>query len=286
MLRLSDMLSSPREPINMRQVRKGTRETPSRGDPFTARMPAAKEQRSSPTIGFSPARLLFTVIIATGLVLAQTNIVDLPPESTNPFEREAHKQRSRLFNVPGPFPPLDVDDAEPRDQRRPPKPPPLSYVTPMDLDELPVSESAVIIAGKVRAILPYLSEDRKSLYTEIYVDIEEAIKGTMIVRRSSVIFVRHGFSEGVRLANGRIIFAPTYGHGREVRSQGRYVFFGNPVPGGDAFGLVKVWELSSGVARPMAVHDMRRSEEGRSRYDGMNEVLFVRSVRAAAGARE
>ena len=95
-----------------------------------------------------------------------SGIVPEEPESSNPQEREARRAKNRRYNAGGPD--LTVE--------RPPDSEIFFRQVWPAVDFIPVSDSAVVVTGRVLKVQPYLSSDRSRIYTEITVEVDDLLK--------------------------------------------------------------------------------------------------------------
>src|SRR5262245_21458434 len=104
-------------------------------------------------------RVVITCMCAlTASASGQLPVVDLNPEPKDDAQKQRRIFRSRLFNFPGPQKPLE--------ELSPDLPPPIVILDFRPMPELPTAVSDAVVLGKVSDEQPYLSEDRKTLYTE------------------------------------------------------------------------------------------------------------------------
>jgi hypothetical protein len=157
--------------------------------------------------------------------LDQPSPIDIAPEPTDPTERAIRTIRNRLHNdtFPAPNPSCtptatrraknDGCMALPTLEELPEGVP--SKVTIVDLApfgpepilrELPVNWSNTIVVGTVNRIQPYLSEDKRNIYTEYTISVTEVLKDAKrlsLNAASTIALDRLGGA--IRLNSGRVL---------------------------------------------------------------------------------
>jgi hypothetical protein len=232
--------------------------------------------------------------------LDQPSPVDIAPEPTDPTERAIRTIRNRLHNDT--LPPRNPNCtpaarnrakndgcvALPTLEELPESIP--SKVTIVDqapfgpepiLRELPVNWSNTIVVGTVNRIQPYLSEDKRNIYTEYTISVTEVLKdakGFPLDDNSAIALDRMGGA--IRLASGRVLRDVVHGNGAPLIAEHKYVMFLSYDARGVWFRSVKCWELLNGIAVPTEPGDVATAQ-GRSLFAGMNEASFISAVRDA-----
>jgi hypothetical protein len=148
--------------------------------------------------------------------------------------------------------------------------------------ELPVNWSDTIVVGTVKRIQPYLSEDKRNIYTECTISVTEVLKdakGFPLDDNSTIALDRMGGA--IRLTSGRILRDVVHGNGAPLIAERKYVLFLSYDARGVWFRSVKCWELLNGVAVPIDPGDMANAQPGRSQFAGMNEASFISALRDA-----
>ena len=206
------------------------------------------------------------------------------PEPTNEEERARRQARGAMFDDPK-HAKRRLDIPDPNEGRivygRSPG-------TPLKIPALPVSESDTVIIGSVASLQPYFSNDRTSIYHELVVQVEQVLKDKSLVvaaPNGSVAIVGEGGA--LRLPNGKVAeeFIPPDNE-NDIRIGGRYVLFLRYRPQGEAFSLIKAWQLMGGRAVPMALWDIHEMRNGLSPYAAMDEATFIKAVRDAVSQSE
>ena len=237
----------------------------------------------------------------SGQELDQPSPVDLAPEPADPTERAIRAIRNRLHNdslssrTPNCTPTAanraknDGCVALPTLEELPESIP--SKVTIVDLPpfgrepilwELPVNWSNTIVVGTVKRIQPYLSEDKRNIYTEHTISVTEVLKdakGLSLNAASTIALDRMGGA--IRVASCRILRDVVHGNGAPLVAEHRYVLLLSYDVRGVWFRSVKCWELLNGVAVPVDPGDVATAQAGRSLFAGMNEATFIIAVRDA-----
>jgi hypothetical protein len=113
-----------------------------------------------------------------------------------------------------------------------------------DVPLFPVSESAVIVIGTLMGAHPYLSEDRSSIYTEVTLRIEEALKSDRTIKRTLTLDLMGG---AIRLESGREVRLdePNRGPG-ELEVGLRYVVFAKRTHDDSDLEMITGFELRAG----------------------------------------
>ncbi len=189
--------------------------------------------------------------------------IDIAPEPTDPTERAIRAIRNRLHNdsfssrTPNCTPTArnraknDGCVALPTLEELPEGVP--SKVTHVSLPsfgrepilrELPVNWSDTIVVGTVNRIQPFLSEDKRNIYTEYTISVTEVLKdakGLSLNAASTIALDRMGGA--IRLASGRVLRDVVHGNGATLIAERRYVMFLSYDTRGVWFRSVKCWEL-------------------------------------------
>jgi hypothetical protein len=231
----------------------------------------------------------------------QPSPVDIAPEATDPTERAIRTIRSRLHNDTFPAPNPNCTPAArnrakndgcvalPTLEELPEGVP--SKVTHVSLPsfgrepilrELPVNWSDTIVVGSVNRIQPFLSEDKRNIYTEYTISVTEVLKdakGLSVKAASTITLDRMGGA--IRLASGRVLCDVVHGNGAPLIPEHKYILFLTYDIRGAWFRTVKCWELLNGVAVPVEPGDVATAQAGRSLFAGMSEASFISAVRDA-----
>jgi len=141
-------------------------------------------------------------------------VVDsLEPEPIDPQERAKRLRRSKKYNErQATVGPQLVQSAQ-------------GYHWPEDFKPVPISASDVVILGTISDAKAHLSEDKKSVYSEFSVKIDEVFKNNAnlsLVQGQSVILERKGGR--VRYPSGHISWFFVVGQGLP-QLNGQYVLF-------------------------------------------------------------
>ena len=233
--------------------------------------------------------------------LDQPSPIDIAPEPTDPTERAIRLVRNRRHNDTLPSrTPNCTPEARNRAkndgcvalrtlEELPESVP--SKVTFVDLPpfgpepilwELPVNWSDTIVVGTVKRIQPYLSEDKRNIYTEYTISVTEVLKdakGLSLNAASTIALDRMGGA--IRLNSGRVLRDVVHGNGAPLIAEHKYVTFLTYDVRGAWFRSFKCWELLNGVAVPIDPGDVATAQAGRSQFAGMNEASFISGIRDA-----
>jgi len=110
--------------------------------------------------------------------------------------------------------------------------------------ELPVNWSDTIVVGTVRRIQPYLSEDKRNIYTEYTISVTEVLKdakGLSLNAASTISLDRMGGA--IRLNSGRVLRDVVHGNGAPLIPEHKYIMFLTYDIRGTWFRSFKCWEL-------------------------------------------
>ena len=198
----------------------------------------------------------------------------LAPPPATAEERALRDRIGARYNVGGMGPTLDSEE------RRVGMPGPVTSIMPTPVPPLPFAESSLVILGRATRRQPYLSQDRRSIYTEVTVLVEEVFKtsSTLNTRKGdALILLEPGGS--ARLPNGRVITHVVRGTGAPLQGGGRYVLFllscAEDVP---RFFIRTAWELRADRIIATQVHAL----SGRDELLGKSPESFLATVRASA----
>jgi len=138
---------------------------------------------------------------------------------------------------------------------------------------LPLSDSDLIIVGKVTKSQPYLSETKTSIYSEFSILIEDVLKDSSRLAETGSTIVADREGGAVILPNGRILRYSVAGIGALPDENLRYVFF---LKNDDAIGNYKIlsgYELNRNGIIPLENYDDRKN------YAGISESGFLMEVK-------
>lgn len=198
----------------------------------------------------------------------------LAPPPATPAEKAMRGKIGAFFNTGGKGPALDSDE-------RPfGKPGPATIADPTPRAALPFAEASVVILGRVVDTQPYLSEDKRAVYTEVAVHVDELLKVNSVFNTQEgdvIVLVERGGA--ARLANGRVVIHPVYGIGTPLRRGGQYVLFLRSADIIPRFFVWTAWELRG--SRVVATQVFSFSQQ-KSELLNMDASRFLETVRAAA----
>jgi hypothetical protein len=203
-------------------------------------------------------------------------VFDLLPEPADPVQKALRAARSRMFDLVGGGPKLEEVD--------PKAPTVAATVSRMPTPELPTNASHAVVIGEITAAQTHFSGNHRMLYTEYTVHLTDTMKmaqGT-IDAKGDITVVQMGGA--VRLPSGRVVKHEVHGWGKWPDLKARYAFFLYYRPDGSCFWLLKAWQLKDGQATPLAEDDLLRVSQGKSEYNGMDEIRFVAAIRSAIQA--
>lgn len=145
-----------------------------------------------------------------------------------------------------------------------------------------VPPSPIVVVGRFTRFVTRLSAIRKSLYTEVHMDVEQVLqdKAGGLAPGKVVTVILGGGS--LQMPDGKVVrrdveqerqFGIQPGH--------RYVLFLSRQQEADFYTYDKSWELTNGKAVPNSPDDAVRAGKGTSRFAGMPEASFVDAMRSA-----
>lgn len=148
-------------------------------------------------------------------------------------------------------------------------------IDPMRISTFPINLSDAVFVGQVRDFQPLLSSDETSVFTELKVDVENVYRDTFSATplNGTVTILELGGT--LRLKTGRIVssFAPKTETDLEIGH--RYLIFATYEPDKRCLGVIKLSEVTSGHARPMARSDISDAENKTTSYASMGEAEFL-----------
>jgi hypothetical protein len=237
----------------------------------------------------------------SGQELDQPTPVDIAPEPTDPTELAIRTIRNRLHNSRLLFPSPNCTQAAtnrakndgcvalPTLEELPESMPPnvtIVDVAPIRIEspesDLRVNMSDTIVVGIVKRIQPYLSEDKRNIYTEYTISVTEVLKnanGLPLNAASTITLDRMGGA--IRLNSGRVLRDVVHGNGAPLITEHKYVLFLHYDLRGTWFRSLTSWELLNGVVVPVDPGDVAAAQAGRSHFAGINEASFIMAVRDA-----
>jgi hypothetical protein len=154
---------------------------------------------------------------------------------------------------------------------------PLSVVDFKYQPELPFAESDIVVVGNITNVQPFLTADRKDIYTEYTLKVAEPVKnvvGVSALPGDSLTLLRKGGA--ARFSDGRVVKHEMHNDVTPVRNQ-QYLVFLRHRPQLDAFVYRKIWLIREGVMKAAYPDDVSREHSGKSEYSGkpLQEVLVT-----------
>ena len=168
----------------------------------------------------------------------ERDVVAEEPEPSNAKEREARRAKNRRYNTGG----SDLTVERPQNSEIF-----FEQVWPA-VEFIPVTDSAVVLVGRVVKVQPYLSSDRSRIYTEITLRVDDLLKrdeDNRVAANKTVVIDRLGGT--LELKTGRIAR-----DGIQIDNLGnlplskRYVVFAQAINDGNDLSLIKSYELVDG----------------------------------------
>lgn len=146
------------------------------------------------------------------------------------------------------------------------------------LPSFPVTESDLVVVGKVSTAQSFFSKDHTRIYTEFVVIPEQALKGE---NRSEYAVLSRGGS--ILAPSGNVISYRGGSHNTGILTVGaRYVLFLQIASNTDSYFSIKAWQLLNGHPRAIEVEDLRREAAGETHYSAWTEEEFVTAVKNSA----
>jgi hypothetical protein len=214
-------------------------------------------------------------LLATRISSGQTNATTLPPlflpDPVDPAQAAIRVARGKLFNhgVPGGIP---------LDQQPVAAPPPVTTVEIGARPEFPTDFTDTIILGTIQSAQPYLSNDRRSVYTEYTVRVDEKIAEVIPLIRGDTLFM--GEMGGIgRLPDGRVLEEDVRGLGTPLQVKAQYVLFLNYRDKAQYYRITKAWQLKNDRVIPTAEDDLALSKNGLFIYASMSAEQFLNIIR-------
>lgn len=219
-----------------------------------------------------PKVCLVGALFFTWSALAQAPAVrDLTTAPTDPQLRQLFDSRSALFNGIGV---KRIDDLLPGQQLGP------LIVDRYPVPELPAAESDRIVLARMADSRPYISEDRRMLFTEYLFDVIEILKDTthtVTGKKRISMFEPGGIA---RFPGGIIRAVHVIGYGELPRAGERYVLFLKNFAPIDCPRLVTSWLIDAqDRARAQLPVDQQRAAAGLTRLHGLSEAEFLDAVK-------
>ena len=146
------------------------------------------------------------------------------------------------------------------------------------MSELPLDQSDTVIVGEVTHLQPFLTYDRRGLYTECTIRVLQTIKSVSPLTNESIVLLRRGGA--VRLPEGRLVRSIVNGDGGLPVVGREYLFFLNHRPEADAYLLEKMWIIQEELIKAVFPEDRGRVSKGESVYDGAYLVTVLASLKA------
>jgi hypothetical protein len=214
--------------------------------------------------------------------------IDVAPEPTDPAERQLRLLRNRLHDdnnaasrnpncVPAMSNRAKNDGCGPRTPTLEELPPGVvgktTFVDLAPMPELPVKMSHAVLVGVVEKVQTYLSEDKRNIYTEYTVSIEDVLKdesGLSLYSGNTIALDRMGGA--IRLSSGRVLRDEVHGNGPPLVPGRRHVPFLYYHAPGTWFRPLKAVEVRDGQ---VVVEDRL------SQFSGMKEATFFDVVHDA-----
>lgn len=138
---------------------------------------------------------------------------------------------------------------------------------------LPISESDLIIVGKVVKSQPFFSETKTSIYSEFSIQIEEIIKnhtGFVLAANKVVVADREGGA--IILPNGRILQYVVSGIETLPEQNLRYVFFLKNDENIGNYKILTGYELNANGIIPLEDYEDRKDYIGKTENNFLKEV--------------
>ncbi|MEK6333532.1 MAG: hypothetical protein AABM67_01205 [Acidobacteriota bacterium] len=234
--------------------------------------------------------ILFSVVRSNSGV--QTVVSQrLSPGAPNSNKAKQGDKPTRLDDIRKEFPKVDYDAPEPEDpvqkakRRKKGKRYDNGYlskdpghsrglVTEWDLglSAFPIAQSDVVVIAKTITREAFLSNDKTGIYTELSVEVEEALKGEHLLSGKVIDVSRLGGV--VRYSTGQESFFHIAGQNMPQANR-RYLFFLKSIKDSEDFQIITAYELG-----PSGVKALDTPNQF-SQYNGTDESSFMNTVRNA-----
>jgi hypothetical protein len=146
------------------------------------------------------------------------------------------------------------------------------------IPEIP-TDSDVVAVVYFEDYQVYLSRAKRSIYTEISLQVERILKGDAAVTSGDYLTVI--LPGGTIKTSSQIISYGSLNDPLELQPQHRYVVFLERAHEKDSYIINKSWELRNGAAFPNSQDDKVREYHHTSLFAGMPEGEFISNVLAA-----
>ena len=149
--------------------------------------------------------------------------------------------------------------------------------TNVDLPALPINESDVILVGQVLSAKAHRSENKRGIFSEFEVKVEEVLKGRdpRVTKQTVIVVERTGGF--LKYPNGRKVLFFVQGVGMPEVGARNVLFL---KVAGEGFQIVTIYELN-----PEGVLPLDRGNKFQ-RFQGENEATFINTLRGSiANAR-
>ena len=143
--------------------------------------------------------------------------------------------------------------------------------------ELPYANSDVIVVGNITHLQPFLSADKKNIYTEYTLHVVQPVKNAVavsVLTGDSLSLVREGGA--ARFSDGHVVQRVLRNGVEPVLNQQYLLFLRYRAPL-EAFSYKKIWLIRAGVMKAAYPDDVGREHAGTSEYSGkpLQEVLII-----------
>lgn len=206
------------------------------------------------------------------LANAQTPATDIPalltPEEDK-IERSLRERRNKRFNLRTPYSMIEPDAADSV---------PFTRYAFAQQPELPLNEADTVVLGEVIQRQPFLSADRKGIYTEYTLRIIEVIKAaqSFLVSGESITLARAGGE--ARLADGQVVrhrivndITPSIGK--------QYLLFLVSRSDLGYHDYLKIWAIQDNLLTPLFPDDIARTSAGQTDVGGKSVSEIVKRLR-------
>lgn len=146
------------------------------------------------------------------------------------------------------------------------------------LPALPVGQSAVVVVGSVRSAAGHMSSNKKKVYSEFIIDVEDVLKNDTGKKMSpGKSFDADRVGGRVRFPSGKVGTYWVTGQSMP-RVGGRYLLFLTSDEQGQDFDILTAYELRAGRAYPL---DQPGHMHPFASYSGAEETTLLNDTRAA-----
>jgi hypothetical protein len=198
-------------------------------------------------------------------------------QDSQDIDQAVRSARGGKFNNPY-APPIDADQSQ--ISKKDPRVKTGRVIgEPISASSMPVCIASDIFVGTFIDSQPFLSNDHSTIYSEIYVRVDDALKTRSPAPLSTGKVVTALLPGGtIVLEDGRKL--SQHGPVKSRLQPGRtYLFFAQYSKATKSYDFINLWDLSTGTVTAVSHADVDASEKGRSPHSGKRKESFLQEVR-------